>query len=374
MTKIQEALGLGHEIWLDNLSRELLKTDGLKPWLEKGVTGITSNPSIFLKSITNKELYPELADGAKEEFAGPKIVEAIYSDIALAADKLKGLYDSSNGKQGFVSVELNPHFAADKESSLLEAKRIMKVMGDRPNYMIKIASNGHGVGIMEELLQMGVNVNMTLIFDLQQIEEIMAGCQRAFERRKAEGGDLSKLNVVMSFFLSRLDVAIDPRLKEKNLTDMEGKSALAIAHSSIALRERILQSQKWQDLIKAGANAPRLLWASTGTKNPEYPDTYYVDNLVVKDTVDTIPEKTLLAYLDHGKAAEQSSKERCDESEKLVRRLKEEGIDPHEVAQKLFVDGLKQFMDAYDAFFATIKGESANPGAEYENLKKYYKS
>jgi len=309
-TRLHRAHELGQSIWYDNLRRSLLGSGALAALVAKGVRGLTSNPTIFEKAIVASSDYQ---DALARLVANGASAIAIYEDLVLedirgACDVLRPAYDDSEGVDGRVSLEVLPELAASTDRTVAEGVRLAGLV-DRPNVMIKVPATPEGIPAIRALTAAGVSVNVTLIFSLLQYEEVLEAYIEGLEDRVAAGGSLAGLCSVASFFASRVDSSCDKLLNEKAAAEpalasraqaLLGKVAIANAKLAYEIYQRTIASSRWTKLVAAGARPQRLLWASTGTKDPRYPDTYYVDALIGSDTVNTVPPATLDAFADHG--------------------------------------------------------------------------
>lgn len=305
MSKIKQLTQLGQSIWLDYIRRSFITTGGLKTLIDKGLRGVTSNPSIFEKAIAGSSDYDdELQQWVEEN----KTVEQIYEmlavkDIALAADLLKPVYDATHGKDGYVSLEVNPELAHDTDKTIAEAIRLFEVL-QRPNVMIKVPATAAGIPAITALIGAGVNVNVTLLFSVENYKFVAEAYLQGLEKLAVQGPSVScghgidQIASVASFFVSRVDTAVDIELEKIGNAELQGK--IAIANAKVAYEEfqNIFRGPRWEKLTAKGARIQRLLWGSTGTKNPLYPDTFYVDQLIGPDTVNTLPPSTLNSFLD----------------------------------------------------------------------------
>ena len=353
-TKLDQLAELGQSIWLDFIRRSSLNSGELASLMEQGVRGVTSNPSIFEKAIAGSSDYDDaLRPLVKSELSIEEIYEILAKeDIQRAADILRPVYDRSNGLDGYVSLEVSPKLAHDTEQTILEASRLFAEI-DRPNLMIKIPATKAGVPAIEAAIAKGINVNVTLIFSLDHYEPIAQAYIDGLERLAASGGDISKVASVASFFVSRIDTAMDKQLTNRGAGQYLGKTAVAVAKSVYARFKEIFSGERWDDLLAQGARVQRPLWASTSTKNPNYPDTLYVDNLIGPQTVNTVPPATLDAFLDHGKIA-LTLEEDMEGVHKLLQELTNMGIDLDAITQKLQDDGVAAFDKAFDALLQSI--------------------
>jgi transaldolase / glucose-6-phosphate isomerase len=347
----------GVSVWLDQIRRSMVEGGELARMVAvESLRGVTSNPSIFEKAILGSTDYDEdLRALAKENLDSVAIYERIaIRDVQLAADVLADVHRSTNGRDGFVSLEVAPELAHDSEGTLEQVRSFWKRV-DRPNVMIKIPGTGEGVRAIEEALYEGINVNVTLLFSVAAYEKVTEAYLRALERRLNEGLALD-VNSVASFFVSRVDTAVDRQLEQLGRTDLAGTAALANARAAYRRFEEIFSGGRWDGLRHAGAAVQRPLWASTGTKNPHYADTMYVDGLVGAHTVNTMPLATLLAFADHGEVSGPTADH--DPSEAL-QALANAGINLDQVTDELLVDGVKQFEEAMNRLLAGIEERRA---------------
>jgi transaldolase len=360
MSKVAELKKIGQSIWFDFIRRSIITSGELDALVDKGLTGVTSNPAIFEKAIAGSSDYDaDIKQIIKTDRSVEEIYEALaFTDITLATDVLKPVYESTNGKDGYVSLEVNPKLADDTGKTIVEARRLFETVG-RPNLMIKVPATPAGLPAITELIASGVNVNVTLIFGLENYKAVadayIAGLEKlAHEGPSVKGGHPSDtVASVASFFVSRVDTAVDRALEEKGNTDLQGKIAIANAKVAYAEFKRIFSSPRWQQLADSGAKVQRVLWASTGTKNPDYSDTLYVDELIGPDTVNTLPPATLESFLDHGKIAETLTL-KVDEARQQLAELADLGIDLEAVTQKLQQDGVVAFAEPFEALMKSI--------------------
>ena len=344
MNPLQQLRAAGQSIWLDFLRRGLIAGGALERWIrEDGVGGVTSNPSIFGKAIAGSADY----DDAIRAIAGKgprEPIDVFYdlalTDIQMAADVFRPLYDATEGKDGFVSFELEPKLAHDTAGSIAKAGELFGELA-KPNVMIKVPGTAEGVAAVEELTAAGVNVNITLLFSPLRHEQVALAYLRGLERRLDAGDPLGGVASVASFFVSRVDTAVDALLPDDSL--LRGK--VAIANAKVAYRRfrEIFSGERWERVAAAGAGVQRPLWASTGTKNPAYSDVVYVEELVGPDTVNTMPQATLDAFRDHGTVRPAAVAERIEEAEALLASLPEAGIDLPAIAATLVEDGIGAF-------------------------------
>jgi transaldolase len=360
----------GQSIWMDNLTRDLVESGELKQLIEnRGVRGITSNPAIFEKAIAGNAVYDaDIEAGINEGKSVLEIYESlVFEDIRNACDILKPIYDETHGLDGYVSIEVTPTIANDTEKTISEARRYYQEIG-RENVMIKIPGTKQGLPAVEQVISEGINVNITLLFSVDSYKETFMAYIRGLEKRVNEGNDINKIASVASFFLSRIDIkidgAIDDKLeagvdrieKEVELKTIKGK--IAIANAKVAYQEfkKIIQSDRWKALSAKGANVQRLLWASTSTKNPEYSDVMYVDELVGPNTVNTLPPSTIEACADHCDPANRIEAN-VEEAYNLIESLKDPDIDINldEVMVELLDEGIDKFVKPFESLMASLE-------------------
>lgn len=359
----------GQSIWCDNISRRMIESGELDKLIDLGVVGVTSNPTIFMKSISAGTDYDELLGALSAQTSERMgIYEGlVLPDIADAADILRPVYDRTDGVDGYVSLEVNPKLAYDTEGTIAEARRLFHALA-RPNILIKVPATDEGLPAIETLLGEGINVNVTLIFSLAMYEKVMGAYFAGLERFEAAGRDLPRIASVASFFVSRVDTLVDKLLDQKRAAGAEvdhlfGQAAVANAKLAYARFERVFDpSSQFKRLAEKGARVQRPLWASTSTKNPDYPDTLYVDRLVGPHTVNTIPPDTIDAVLDHGQS-EVTIRDDVDGARALFAELAEIGIDMTDVTDKLRIDGVDAFIRSFDELLENLGREQAQPGA-----------
>ena len=358
---VRDALRLGQSIWYDNIRRGLLDSGKLKSLIDQGVTGVTSNPSIFEKAIAGSTDYDEamLALAADGRSADEIYERLVVEDIRTAADLLRTVHDATEGADGFVSLEVSPALAHEAEATVAEAERLFATL-DRPNVMIKVPGTPEGITAIRRLIGGGINVNVTLIFATDAYRGVAEAYLAGLEDLAASGGDLSRVASVASFFVSRVDSAVDPLLDERARDgtaaahDLLGKAAVSNAKLAYQAFRDIFGGPRFAALRERGARAQRPLWASTGTKNPAYSDLLYVESLIGADTVNTVPPATLAAYLDHGRAAATLERD-VAEAEQVARGLEAIGVSMERVTDALLADGLKSFADAFDTLMTNVE-------------------
>jgi len=364
MTKLHELADLGQSIWFDNIYRSLMTFGELQSLIDKGLRGITSNPSIFEKAIDNSSDYD--AD-IREMVSGGKSVDEIYEklvtdDVRNAADMMRPVYDATEGSDGFVSLEVSPDLANDTEQTIVDARHLFAVL-DRPNVLIKVPATPAGIPAIETLISEGININVTLMFSLEHYEVVAKAYIAGLEKLVESGGDARRVASVASFFLSRIDTAVDKELEKTGNTELRGRIAIASAKAAYARFQEIFSGSRWERLVKAGARVQRPLWASTSTKNPDYPDTLYVDNLIGPDTVNTIPPATLEAFLDHGSVA-LTVETGTEEARSHLSQLSGLGIDLDAITEKLQDDGVDAFAKAFETLITRLSEKKEQLSAQ----------
>ncbi|MDY7105443.1 MAG: transaldolase [Actinomycetota bacterium] len=352
----------GQSPWLDNLHREWIATGELGRWVERGIRGITSNPTIFAKAMEKGNAY----DAQLRELltAGVPVEQAFWelaiSDITEALAVLRPVYDASGGDDGFVSLEVDPGLARDTDGTI-EAARTLHARIDQPNLYIKIPATAEGVPAIRQTIAEGNSVNVTLIFSLERYAEVMEAYLSGLE---ACEGDLSGVSSVASFFVSRVDSEVDSRLDaatDPAAETLKGKTAVAQAKMAYQLFTETFSGQRWEALAARGARVQRPLWASTSTKNPAYPDTLYVDHLIGPRSVNTMPETTIEAFDDHGTLA-RTIDEHVANAKGVLESLPNVGVDLADVADKLERDGVASFAQSFDDLLAGLRTKAAELG------------
>lgn len=352
---------LGQSPWYDYITRDLIVSGRLARLIaDDGLRGMTSNPTIFEKAISGSGDYDDdIRQLASLGHSPQDIFEALsVADVRSACDAFRPLYDASGGADGLVSLEVSPDLAYDTGGSIAEAKRLWTAV-DRPNAMIKIPGTKAGLPAIEESLAQGISINVTLLFSVERYLEVIEAFLRGLERRKVEGQTVDRLNSVASFFVSRVDGRVDAELdKRADPTGLRGTIAIANAAMAYAAFEKTRATPRWTMLAAAGARPQRPLWASTSTKDPKYPDTYYVEALVAPDTVNTLPPDTFDAYRDHGKPAVRIH-EAIAAAPARLRALTETGVDLAEVTRFLEDDGVAKFSASYRQLLAGIEAKAS---------------
>jgi transaldolase/glucose-6-phosphate isomerase len=368
---LKDLLKFGQSVWLDYIRRDLLTSGELKRLIEEdGLRGMTSNPTIFEKAITGGKLYDDLLNSLKSRTdldAKGRFEILAIRDIQDAADILRPVYDSSKRRDGYVSLEVSPYLARDTKGSLEEARRLWKAVG-RENIMIKIPGTAEGLPAIQQALSEGININITLLFAQEVYVKVAEAYIAGLEQFAKNGGDVSRMASVASFFISRIDSAvdaiIDAKLKaskdareQELLKSIQGKVAIANGKQTYEKYQEIFGTDRWRALAAKGAQTQRVLWASTSTKNPAYRDVLYVEELIGPDTVDTIPPATLDAFRDHGKPR-QSLTEDLASAHKTMEAAPKVGISMKEVTDKLTDDGVRGFSEAFDKLLAAVEQSS----------------
>jgi transaldolase len=356
---------LGQSPWHDNIRRQLLTSGALKKMVEDGdITGLTSNPTIFEQAIADSTDYDEdLHRLAREGKTAEEIFDALaIDDIRNAAHVLATVFERTERRDGYVSIEVAPRLAGDTQATIREARRLWSAV-NRPNLMVKIPATAAGVPAIEQSIADGLNINVTLIFSLKRYEEVMDAYLRGLIRRLESGQKIDRIASVASFFVSRVDTLVDKLLDERIaagaerkdlLQSLKGKAAIANAKLAYAEFRRKFSTEAFAGLKNHGAGLQRPLWASTSTKNPAYPDVYYVEALVGSDTVDTMPPATLVAYKDHGNPEPRLERD-LDDARRVMDQLAEAGISMDAVTKKLEEDGVASFAKSFDSLIAVVE-------------------
>jgi len=361
---------LGQSIWQDFIRRDMLVSGGkMQQFIERdGIVGVTSNPAIFEKAIDGSEDYDDdIRKLAKQGKSVQEIYDALaVADVTRCADLFNGVYDKTDGRDGFVSLEVSLHLANDTAGTLVEARRLWGKL-NHPNVFIKVPATRAGVPAFQQLISEGINVNVTLLFGLKRYEEVIEAYIAGVEKLVSSGKAAKRTASVASFFLSRIDTMLDPRLAAITAAGgpmsaaaktLQGKIAIASAKQAYQIYKRVFSSDRWKKLAAEGAMTQRLLWASTSTKNKAYSDVMYVEALIGPDTVNTAPPETLDAYRDHGKPAARLE-ENVDETAVQLKQLAELGIDLAALTQELEDEGVKKFIEPYDKLIATLRSKIA---------------
>jgi transaldolase / glucose-6-phosphate isomerase len=365
---LRQLLDYGQSMWLDYIRRDLFTTGKLKQLIdEDGLRGMTSNPSIFEKAIGESSLYDDILKslaGRKELDTTAKFEQIAIRDIQDAADALRGVYEESKFRDGYVSLEVSPYLALKTQETIDEARRLWKTV-KRDNVMIKVPGTAQGLPAIRQLIGEGLNINITLLFAQEVYEKVAEAYIAGLEEFAGRGGNLKKMASVASFFISRIDTLVDSRIEEKLkattdakqqalLKSLLGKVAIANGKLTYQRYQRIFSGPRWQALAAKGAQTQRVLWASTSTKNPNYRDVVYVEELIGPDTVNTMPPATIDAFRDHGKVRK-SLTEDVAGAARVMDDLARGGISIKEVTDKLTQDGVKLFADAFDKLLAAVE-------------------
>jgi transaldolase/glucose-6-phosphate isomerase len=356
----------GQSPWLDYLKRSFIEKGDLHTLIERdGLKGVTSNPDIFEKAIGESNEYA----GAIKQFLaeGDHGVAEIYehlaiADIRAAADVLRPVYERTEGRDGYVSLECSPYLANDTEATMAEALRLWKAVA-RSNLMVKVPATPAGIPAVRRLIALGLNINITLLFSVDVYEQVAEAYIAGLEDLLHSGGEVSSIGSVASFFVSRIDTAVDKRLD--GLTDkaaadrLRGKAAIANAKIAYDRYKHLFSGRRWQELAATGAKTQRLLWASTSAKNPSYKDTIYVESLIGADTVNTMPPATMDAFRDHGEIKPDAIEQDLAGARNILSDLESQGVALDEITRQLVEDGVRQFADAFDKLFAALARQRA---------------
>ncbi len=369
----------GQSVWYDNLHRELVESGALQRMVDKdNVTGGTSNPSIFEKAVAGSSAYDaHIRQLVDQEKTPAEIFDALtVKDIQLCCDVFRPIYDATKAADGYASLEVSPTIAYDTQLTTRDAKRLFAALG-KPNAMIKIPGTPAGLPAIEECLTEGVNINITLLFGVDNYEQVARAYIRALEKRQQAGRPIDRIASVASFFVSRVDTAVDEQLMKKmqasqseaeteKLQQLQGKAGVANAKIAYAKFKEIFSGDSWKALEAAGARVQRCLWASTSTKNPTYRDVIYVEELIGKQTINTMPQTTLDAFRDHGEPRK-SLEADVDEAFAHIRRLQDAGIDFNGVTEELQTEGVKLFADAFKKANDVVKEKREKVLAEKQS-------
>jgi transaldolase len=360
LTPLQRLSALGQSAWVDNLSRESIHGGHLQSLLDDdAIVGATSNPTIFQKAMTAGNAYDEQLD----ELAGGDVAEVFWilaeQDITDACDLFRPIWDSGFGRDGYVSLEVDPGLAYDTLRTYREAMDLHERI-DRPNLLVKIPATKPGLAAVEDVIAKGKSINVTLIFSLQRYAEVAESYLRGLERLVAEGGDPRTVASVASFFVSRIDTEADRRLDQIGGVDhLKGKLAVANAKLAYQHYKQVFSGPRWEYLLGKGATSQRVLWASTSVKNPAYPGTLYVDELIGPDTVNTMPEETIRDYQDHGRPEPRLELELAQARE-LMAELERVGVDYGDLTDTLEREGVAKFSDSFDQLLNALRDKQAS--------------
>ncbi len=360
MNNVKQIHSFGQSIWLDFIDRQIMASGKLKSLIDDdGVRGVTSNPAIFEKAITSSSDYDAdikaLADSGKtnEEL----FFSLAIKDIQKACDLFKGVYTESDGEDGYVSLEVSPFLALKTTETIAQALELWKAVG-RENVMIKIPGTQPGLAAIRKAISEGLNINVTLLFGLPRYEEVAEAYIAGLEDRLAMGQPIDDIASVASFFLSRIDVLVDPMLDSVSLGDLKGEVAIASAKKAYEIYKKVFSTERWKKLAAEGAKPQRLLWASTSSKNPAFKDTKYVEALIGPDTVDTVPLETIEAFRDHGVAANVLEND-LEGATEVLAKLKKNGINIDKITQQLEDEGIDKFNKPFEKLLQSIEDQKA---------------
>ena len=355
MPALHDLEDLGQGVWLDFIRRSFIASGGLRGWIDRGARGVTSNPTILDKAIAGSADYDEeirrlalLGKSAEEMY-----LNLALEDIGAAADLLLPVYESLGGRDGYVSLEVSPLLACETEATIDAVIRLANLF-PQPNVFIKVPATAQGVPAIRALVARGININVTLIFSLERYKKVLDAYLGGLEDRFDSRLDITGIASVASFFVSRVDTAVDKLLEERGEKELQGKIAIANAKAAYAHFLEVVRTSRWRRLADRGARVQRPLWASTSTKNPHYPDTLYVDNLIGPDTVNTLPLETLDAWIDHGRA-DLTLMSGLEEAQQQLGALAATGVDLDAVTDQLTRDGVQAFADSYNHLLASIE-------------------
>jgi transaldolase/glucose-6-phosphate isomerase len=372
---LQELLNYGQSMWLDYIRRDLFASGKLKHLIDDdGLRGMTSNPAIFEKAIADSSLYDDQLKSLasrKDLDTTTRYEQIAIKDIQDAADTLRGVYDDSNARDGYVSLEVSPYLALKTQESIDEARRLWKAV-NRPNVMIKIPGTSEGLPAIRQLIGEGININITLLFSQEVYQKVAEAYVAGLEELSSRGGNVKKMASVASFFISRIDSLVDSLIEAKLKTTSDpaqqtllksllGKVAIANGKLAYERYQKIFTGPRWQALAAKGAQTQRVLWASTSTKNPNYRDVVYIEELIGPDTVNTMPPATIDAFRDHGKLRN-SLTEDVAGARKTMDDLAKAGISIKEATDKLTTDAVKLFADAFDKLLAAVEKSTQQKG------------
>ena len=375
--RLQELHDVGQSIWLDSIDRRMLHDGELDRRIrEDALTGMTSNPTIFQKALASSNAYDDQIVGAEEDgLTSWELFELLETtDVRDACDSFAGVYSSTRGADGYVSIEISPGVSHNADAAVEEARRLWKTV-DRPNVMVKVPGTVEGAVAVRRLIAEGINVNITLLFAIEAHDRVIEAYMAGLEDRVKARQPIDGLASVASFFVSRVDTEIDKRLdamiakaqpaEKERLQLLKGRAAIANAKLAYRLFRQKFSGPRWEALAKQGARVQRPLWASTSTKNPAYRDVMYVEELIGPDTVDTMPPATIEAFADHG-AVEKTVDKKVAAAEGLLKEIEAAGISVREVTEKLLVDGIASFQKSFDELIAGLESKigSLTPGGK----------
>ena len=356
MTRLHQLSALGQSVWIDFLSRQLLRSGGLaRATEEDAVVGVTSNPTILEKALGQGDAYDAQIRDAANGDAKQLFYELVMRDVADACDLLRPVWVDSGGADGYVSIEVDPNLAHDTEGTIEEAAMFHAAIA-RPNLLVKIPATDAGLGAIEEMTARGRSINVTLIFSLTRHQEVIEAYLRGLERLAGVGGDPSTVHSVASFFVSRVDSETDRRLDELGREDLKGRLGIANARLAYQQYKVAFAGERWERLAALGATSQRCLWASTSTKDPTYRDTLYVEELLGRETISTMPEETLRAFQDHGRVEPRLESD-VDEALWLLAALGGAGVDYDDVVAQLEREGIQKFVDSLSEIFTRLESK-----------------
>lgn len=355
MTRLEQLSALGQSVWIDFLSRELIESGGLTRAIEEdSVVGVTSNPTIFGKALSRGPAYD--AQIASTYGDATSVFHALaMRDVATACDLLRPVWEQTGGRDGYVSIEVDPTLAADTDGSIAQATHFHETIA-RSNLLVKIPATDAGVPAIEEMTARGYSINVTLIFSLNRHRQVAEAYLRGLERLVSAGGDPGRVHSVASFFVSRVDSETDRRLDALGRDDLRGKLAIANAKLAYQQYKELFSGARWQALAARSATKQRCLWASTSTKDPSYRDTLYVDELIGPETITTMPEETIAAFQDHGRV-EQRLETELNAAHVVLKELSSAGVDYDDIVATLEREGIEKFVIAFDGLLEGIAGK-----------------
>lgn len=361
--KLQQLAKIGQSVWLDYIERGFLESGGLDRYVKMGLRGLTSNPAIFQKAISNSNFYDDdIQRLALEGKSAQEIYEHLaIKDIQTAAKILTPVYEKTDGKDGYISMEVNPYLAHETQATIDEARRLTKAI-NKPNIMIKVPATAEGLLAIQTLTEEGFNINVTLMFSISQYDLVASAYRSGLEARAKQSNGLNSIASVASFFVSRIDSKVDPLLAEIDIEEAQAlKGKIGIANAKIAYQHfnNNFSGEQWAQLTKKHARPQRVLYGSTSTKNPSYPDTLYVDQLIGPETVNTLPPDTLDAFLDHGTVDNTLEKD-VEEARLQLKQLEAVGIQLDDITRQLLDEGIDKFKAPYDELIKTITEKQAS--------------
>jgi transaldolase len=355
-SRLHQLTELGQSVWIDYLSRDLLETGALARALEEdAVVGVTSNPTIFEKALSRGHTYDDQIEASGAADPKSTFLELAIDDVAAACDLLLPIWERTEGGDGYVSIEVDPHLAHDAEATVEEATFLHAAI-DRPNLLVKIPATDAGLTAIEEMTARGRSINVTLVFSLARHHQVIEAYLRGLERLLAGGGDPRRVHSVASFFVSRVDTEADRRLDRIGRPDLRGRLAIANAKLAYQQYKRAFAGERWEALAARGATTQRCLWASMSTKDPAYRDTVYVEELIGAGTVATMPEETIRAFQDHG-APEPRLETRLDEAQEVFDELDAVGVDYDDVVTTLEREGIEKFVASFDELLRGVEAK-----------------